>query len=1180
MNEDAPKPPREQLETRLTALLLGELPAEDAAALREIMANDAPLAGLYERLQRAIDLVRETAARPMEQTAAQPAPLKLSDERRQKLLAHFKTVAPERFKAPRGREPSWIAPLGAAAALMVLAAISIPNFTRARSTGQANAVINNLRRLDSAKQQWALEKKKSATDVPTLSDLEPYMGRRGEGSPPSVMGETYKLGSVSEEVTADLDAAQARKLFGGLAAKLPAGGVRGELAHLSVNGELTFVDKNADHASRDDRSRRQLEESERKQVTAPAKPASNGANRTEIVLPSGGEFASAANPQFETRSASVDRDAFRQRLAEVKSLAASGAGGIGGGGAGLDGAEGRGSQISIPRVNFFTNEGDVVARALPAESPPVLAPPADAALAFKDSFKNESKTVASAPPKAPVLGDVPALGIKLREDEAAADVAAGTPFGLKPRAAAPTAGDNRLKLGFVNADTSGGDKLSKSLAPAPGQEAAKETELMFGRNGKADQPQTAGRAAGEGGVHSIDAFGDVNMPTNRGTPAVNAAPRYLEERTQAKAVTEEMVRSAGEKAEEALARPNETLKSDQLVEARRLQLQLEDVKRKIDDRAGGVVAGLEAKNEAPPQSPTSGAYLEAKRKLDDLHKARDAIQLRINQKSVDSTLPKTSLVESTDTAQAEPAPSPNLGQRIARTLTGEVERSARIALEEAPSDAKAPESAQYLFNYDPFFIQTEFEKIRSKAVLYKVIEKLNLNEAWAKKHGSGEKLKTEETYQLLGKSLDLRPVPNSSLIDIRVKSDKPDEAARIANTIAEVYRDSRKQEGNQLALADIEKLNEQLAEQDKRIASAREELERLRRDSNSEQADVTPRKPAAPVPEPQPEVQTRDNAFSTFSLNVSDVSFKLAAASLEKSVMPEPANVRSEEFINAFDYRDPEPPPGVPIAFAWERARYPFAHNRDVLRFSIKTAAAGRQPGRPLNLVLLLDNSGSMERADRVQIIHEALRVLAAQLQPQDKLSVVTFARTARLWVDGVPGSQAGEVAEQISGLTPQGGTNLEEAMNLAYQTALRHYLAGGLNRVVLLTDGAANLGNVDPDALKQKVEAHRKQGIALDCFGIGWEGFNDDLLEVLSRNGDGRYGFLNTPEEAATGFAGQLAGALRVAASDVKVQVEFNPARVSAYRQIGYAKHQLTREQFRDNTVDAAEIGAASCRE
>src|ERR1043165_9467635 len=177
--------------------------------------------------------------------------------------------------------------------------------------------------------------------------------------------------------------------------------------------------------------------------------------------------------------------------------------------------------------------------------------------------------------------------------------------------------------------------------------------------------------------------------------------------------------------------------------------------------------------------------------------------------------------------------------------------------------------------------------------------------------------------------------------------------------------------------------------------------------------------------------------------------------------------------------------------------------------------------------------------------------------------------------VDGVAGDQAGRIVEEVSGLTPQGGTNLEEAMNLAYATALRHYLANGINRVVLLTDGAANLGNVEPEALKQKVEANRKQGIALDCFGIGWEGFNDDLLETLSRNGDGRYGFINSPEEAATEFAGQLAGALNVAASDVKVQVEFNSKRVTAYRQIGYAKHQLTKEQFRDNTVDAAEIAA-----
>ncbi len=342
--------------------------------------------------------------------------------------------------------------------------------------------------------------------------------------------------------------------------------------------------------------------------------------------------------------------------------------------------------------------------------------------------------------------------------------------------------------------------------------------------------------------------------------------------------------------------------------------------------------------------------------------------------------------------------------------------------------------------------------------------------------------------------------------------------------------------------------------------------------------EIAPIAPIArsPATEPQPEISTAENAFSTFSLNVSDVSFKLAAASLEKGILPELASIRSEEFINAFHYRDPEPVPGVPVGFTWERARNPFAQDRDILRFAVRTAAEGREAGHPLNIVLLLDNSGSMERADRVRIVREAVGVLGRLLHPQDRISVVTFSRTPRLWIDGLAGDHAGELADRVGTLTPEGGTNLEEALELGYRTASRHFLSRGGNRVVLLTDGAANLGDVRASTLKAKVEAWRRRGIALDCFGIGWEGLNDDLLEVLSRNGDGRYGFINSAEDASTGFADQLAGALRVAAADVKVQVEFNPQRVSVWRQIGYARHQLTKAQFRDNTVDAAELAAA----
>ncbi len=350
-----------------------------------------------------------------------------------------------------------------------------------------------------------------------------------------------------------------------------------------------------------------------------------------------------------------------------------------------------------------------------------------------------------------------------------------------------------------------------------------------------------------------------------------------------------------------------------------------------------------------------------------------------------------------------------------------------------------------------------------------------------------------------------------------------------------------------------------------------------KRDLESDQKKAGARKAAPSIPPtPQPEINTRENRFSTFSLNVSDVSFKLAAASLENSVMPDPASIRVEEFLNAFNYHDPAPQAGARLAFAWERARYPFAHNRDILRFSIQTAARGREPQKPLNLVILLDNSGSMERADRVQIVREAMKVLANQLQPQDRISVVAFARTARLCVDGMAGGKPKDFLEKVLDLNPDGGTNLEDALGLAYATAAKHFQATGMNRVILLTDGAANLGSVEPEVLKRKVVVQRLKGIALDCFGIGWEGYNDDLLEVLSHNGDGRYGFLDRPEEAAPEFANQLAGALNVAAADVKTQVEFNPRRVTTYRQIGYAKHQLTKEQFRDNKVDAAEIAAS----
>ena len=330
------------------------------------------------------------------------------------------------------------------------------------------------------------------------------------------------------------------------------------------------------------------------------------------------------------------------------------------------------------------------------------------------------------------------------------------------------------------------------------------------------------------------------------------------------------------------------------------------------------------------------------------------------------------------------------------------------------------------------------------------------------------------------------------------------------------------------------------------------------------------------LPEPKPEVVTAENRWSTFSLNVSDASFRLCEASLRNGQLPPPHQVRAEEFINAFDYRDPAPTKKFPLAFAWERSRHPFAHNRALVRFSIQTAAVGREGGQALNLVLAIDNSGSMERADRVAILREALKVLATKLRAGDTVSVVAFSRTPRLWIDGQKGAAARKKLTGFTGLVPQGGTNIESALDLGYRTALKHFIPGGNNRLILLTDGAANLGAIVPKNLRRKVDSYRKLGVALDCFGIGWDGYNDHLMEALARNGDGRYAFLNSAADVERDFARKLAGALSVSAADVKVQVVFNPARVKTHRQVGYLRHQLKKEDFRNNTVDAAEIGAA----
>ena len=330
------------------------------------------------------------------------------------------------------------------------------------------------------------------------------------------------------------------------------------------------------------------------------------------------------------------------------------------------------------------------------------------------------------------------------------------------------------------------------------------------------------------------------------------------------------------------------------------------------------------------------------------------------------------------------------------------------------------------------------------------------------------------------------------------------------------------------------------------------------------------------VPSGFPEIDASANGFSTFSLHVSDVAFKLAQAALNKGEWPDASRIRSEEFLNAFDYGDPMPTQNERVSCRIEQSIHPFLQQRNLLRVAMRTAAAGRSSSTPLRLTFLLDNSGSMERLDRQQTVRRAFAVLAQQLKPIDEVTLISFARQPRLLADRISGAAAGSLVQTIENLPSEGGTNLEAALSLAFEKAQEQYQENAQNRIILLTDGAVNLGDASPERLADMIVTMRNRGIAFDAAGISADGLNDEVLEALTRKGDGRYYLLDSLESVEDGFAKQIAGALRPAAKNVKIQVVFNPERVGKYKLLGFEKHRLKREDFRNDKVDAAEMAAA----
>ncbi|MCX6877504.1 MAG: von Willebrand factor type A domain-containing protein [Verrucomicrobia bacterium] len=321
------------------------------------------------------------------------------------------------------------------------------------------------------------------------------------------------------------------------------------------------------------------------------------------------------------------------------------------------------------------------------------------------------------------------------------------------------------------------------------------------------------------------------------------------------------------------------------------------------------------------------------------------------------------------------------------------------------------------------------------------------------------------------------------------------------------------------------------------------------------------------------ESRAADAPFTTISLSISEASFKMAQAAMARGERPDPSGIKVEQFYNAVDYGDPAPSSSEPVAGWVEQAAHPVIPGRNLVRVAMRTGAAGRSAAQPLRLTLLVDQSGSMAREDRRAAMDNALKQLGGLLTKQDLVTVIGFSRTPRLLVDALTGEQAAKLNNLVNQAASEGGTNLEEAMKLGEQMALRQQTAGAQNRLVLFTDGAANLGNADPSRLAERVKAMRQKGLAFDIAGIGTNDLNDRLLGELARHGNGRYYVVDGARDG--GFARQLAGAFRPAAENVKVQVRFNPQRVGRYKLLGFEAHRLNTEDFRNDAVDAAELAA-----
>ena len=323
-----------------------------------------------------------------------------------------------------------------------------------------------------------------------------------------------------------------------------------------------------------------------------------------------------------------------------------------------------------------------------------------------------------------------------------------------------------------------------------------------------------------------------------------------------------------------------------------------------------------------------------------------------------------------------------------------------------------------------------------------------------------------------------------------------------------------------------------------------------------------------------PFVSTEDENTSTFGMDVDTASYTIMRRYILDGNLPDGDSVRVEEFINYFEQDYPEPRGNDVFSISVEGAESEFGQpNYHLLRIGIKAKDVSLSERPAANMIFVVDVSGSMNREDRLEQVKRSLTMLADSLKRDDRVGLVIYGSQGSVISDLT--SNHNDIMNAIAELQPAGSTNAEQGLSLAYDMARRNFESEKINRIILCSDGVANVGNTGADEILQQIKADAIDGITLTTIGFGMGNYNDVLMEKLANHGDGMYYYIDNPAEAERVFGGGATQMLHVLASDAKIQVEFNEDVVDRFRLLGYENRRLEEEDFEDDTVDAGEVGA-----